>query len=232
MRDTMHMEVHFLPSVSDATTGTTITDFGIYNNKSDVPAASNYHFESVDELLRNTERYGYTTNKITRAWNLYYNGNQVTTIDTPSIDCRRCLSRSSIESLTVDGNVAQYACYLCASLTSLTFRQATSRTIETYAFNGTAITSVNFNANSVNIGNSAFGSCSSLTEISFTGETTIGNNVFDACSSLNTIRLLNNNVSFTSIGNNAFRNVPVSGTIYAAQGADVTSLTNVSQLSG
>lgn len=257
MRDTMYLPCRRW-STSMLTDKTT-TDFGVYDKQSQVPQISgtilNVHYRNLDDLCLNSERYSRTSGVCGNLhWNLYVNNTKITDVTASAVNTTYAFGRSTVESATIGGDVADYAFNDCTSLTSLTLGQASSRTIGTNAFYTAKIeNALNFTEDELTIGNMAFrgnniptlsfsGKVSlgqqafygntTLTSVSFGGETTIGANVFNGCSNLTTIRLLNSNVTFPSIGSNAFNNVPASGTIYAPTGTDVSALTNISQLSG
>lgn len=239
-------------------TDKTTTDFGVYDKQSKAPVIINninIHYRNLDDLCLNSERYSRTAGVCSTVhWNLYVNNTKITDVTASAVNTTYAFAYSTVESATIGGDVAVSAFKECSSLTSLTFGQASSRTIGGSAFYSAKVeNALNFTEDELTIGNAAFrdnkiptlsfsGKVSlgqqafygntTLTSVSFGGETTIGANVFNGCSNLTTIRLLNSNVTFPSIGSNAFKYVPASGTIYAPTGTDVSALTSISQLSG
>lgn len=87
----------------------------------------------------------------------------------------------------------------CTALSSFPFTDKLM-TIESRAFESTALISINLEESTTSIGDGAFSSCSSLASISIKGSCAIGDSAFLSCTILNTISIPN----VISIGNSAF----------------------------
>lgn len=113
---------------------------------------------------------------------------------------------SALEKVAIYGKITKIgncAFSQCTSLTNIDLGDYTElQTIGNYAFNGTAIKTVNI-PNTVNyIGAGAFGNCSGLTSIVLpSGVTEISDELFNGCSNLGQVTI---NGKITRIGNYAF----------------------------
>ena len=139
--------------------------------------------------------YGYYSNPLEYAKNLYINNKLVTDVV-----------------LTTATKIYDYAFSGYSSLTSITIPDSVT-SIDTGAFSGcNSLTSITIPDSVTSIGGNAFSNCSSLTSVIIrNGVTSIGYQAFRKCSSLRSITIPD---SVTSIGDYAFEDCSSLQTIY------------------
>ncbi len=134
----------------------------------DCSSLKEVHIQSIEAWCK-IDFAGSTSNPLSYAHNLYWNGSLVTDLVIP-------------DSVTSIGN---YAFYNCTSLTSVTIPDSVT-SIGDYAFRGcTSLPSVTVPDPVISIGNYAFENCISLTSVTIPDSvTSIGEYAFSRCSSL------------------------------------------------
>ena len=149
------------------------------------------------------------SNPLSRANNLYLNGNLLTDLVIPnsvtSIGSYAFHGCTSLTSVTIPNSVTSIgsdAFSACRSLTSVTIPNSVT-SIGSDAFNNcTGLTSIEIPNSVTSIGGGAFSGCTGLTSVTIPNSvTSIGSHAFNGCTGLTSVTIPN---SVTSIEDNAF----------------------------